>query len=115
MLLTILKSKIHRAIVTDANIEYEGSITIDEELMRKARMLPYEKVLIANLANGERFETYIIKGKKGSKTICLNGATAHLGKKGDPIIIFTFAHLTEKQAKGFKPTIVRVDKNNNAI
>jgi aspartate 1-decarboxylase len=115
MLLTILKSKIHRAIVTDANVDYEGSITIDEELMEKAGMLPYEKVLIANLRNGERFETYTIKGKRGSKTICLNGATAHLGKAGDPVIIFSFVHLTEEEAKVFKPTIIRMDKHNNVI
>ncbi|HRZ86957.1 MAG TPA: aspartate 1-decarboxylase [bacterium] len=115
MLLTILKSKIHRAIVTDSHIDYDGSITIDEEIMRAAKILPYEKVLVANLANGERFETYAIKGPKGSKTFCLNGATAHLGQKGDPVIILTFVHLTEQQYKKFKPTVVRMDKNNNIV
>ena len=112
MQLTLLKSKIHRVHVTDANVGYEGSITIDEALMEAAGFVEYEKVLIGNITNGNRFETYVIRGKKGSGTICLNGATAHLGKVGDIITVFTFVQLKKKEIAGHRPTVVRVDSTN---
>ena len=115
MLLTFLKSKIHRATVTDAQVHYEGSITIDETLMEAAGILSYEKVLIGNSTNGNRFETYVIAGERGSGTICLNGATAHLGKKGDVITIFTFVQLKKKEVSSHKPVMVHVDESNRMI
>ena len=115
MLLTFLKSKIHRATVTDAHVDYEGSITIDETLMEAAGILPYEKVLIGNISNGNRFETYAIAGDRGSGTICLNGATAHLGKKGNIITIFTFVQLKKKEVSSHKPVVVHVDESNRIV
>ncbi|MCD4669033.1 MAG: aspartate 1-decarboxylase [Actinomycetia bacterium] len=115
MFINILKSKIHRATVTGANIHYMGSITIDEELMGHARILPYEKVLVASIESGERLETYVIKGKRGSGEICLNGAAARKILKGDKVIILSFALLDEEKAKGFKPLVVYVDNKNNII
>lgn len=106
------KSKIHRATVTDANLNYVGSITIDEDLMDAADLLPYEKVQIVNNNNGNRFETYIITGKRGTGTICLNGAAARLVQPGDIIIIIAYAQVDEKELPGFKPRIVLVDENN---
>ncbi|MFH2011422.1 MAG: aspartate 1-decarboxylase [Pseudomonadota bacterium] len=111
----MLKSKIHRVTVTDANLDYEGSITIDELLMEDAGIIPYEAVHIYNIANGERFETYAIKGKANSGTICLNGAAAHKVKVGDLIIIANYANYEEKEAKAHKPKLVYVDKNNKRI
>ena len=87
MQIHLLRSKIHRALVTDANVEYEGSLTIDPDLMDKVRLLPYERVVCGNLANGNRFETYAIPGKRGSREVILNGATAHLGQAGDRLTI----------------------------
>jgi len=115
LFINILKSKIHRATVTGANIHYMGSITIDEELMGHARILPYEKVLVASIESGERLETYVIKGKRGSGEICLNGAAARKILKGDKVIILSFALLDEEKAKGFKPLVVYVDNKNNII
>ena len=115
MLINILKGKIHRATVTEANIHYMGSITIDEELMEHAGMMPYEKVLVASLESGERLETYIIKGKKGSKAICLNGAAARKILKDDKVIILSFALIDEEKARNFKPRVVYVDNKNNII
>ncbi|MDD5067606.1 MAG: aspartate 1-decarboxylase [bacterium] len=115
MQIEILKSKIHNAIVTDAQLEYEGSITIDEEIYTKAGMYLHEKVLVVNLNNGQRFETYIIKGPKGSGVICLNGAAAQLAYKGDTIIIMSFSRIEEKEAASFQPVIVHLDKNNRLI
>lgn len=106
------KSKIHRAIVTDANLNYEGSITIDEDLMDAANLLPYEKVTIVDNNNGARFETYIITGKRGSGTLCLNGAAARLVQPGDVIIIIAYANVEESELATFKPQIVSVDENN---
>jgi aspartate 1-decarboxylase len=108
----ILKSKIHRATVTGSNIHYEGSITIDEEFMEHAKILPYEKVLVADIENGERLETYVIKGKRGSGAICLNGAAARKMIKGDRVIIMSFTLLDEKEARIFRPTVVYVDGGN---
>jgi len=115
LLINILKGKIHRATVTEANIHYMGSITIDEELMEHAGMVPYEKVLVASLESGERLETYIIKGKKGSKAICLNGAAARKILKDDKVIILSFALIDEEKARNFKPRVVYVDNKNNII
>src|SRR5690554_4735372 len=106
------KSKIHRATVTDADLNYEGSITIDEELMEAADLLPYEKVQIVNNNNGARFETYIIKGKRASGTICLNGAAARLVQPGDIVIIISYATMDETEVKTFKPRVVSVDAAN---
>jgi aspartate 1-decarboxylase len=115
LLISLLKSKIHRATVTDARIDYVGSITIDKELLEEAGMIGFEKVLVVSLDTGERLETYIIEGKKRSREICLNGAAAKLMSKGEKIIIMSFCFLTEKMAKEFKPKIVHVDDNNNII
>ena len=111
-MLTFLKSKVHRATVTDAHVDYEGSITIDETLMEAAGILPYEKVLVGNITNGNRFETYAIAGERDSGTICLNGATAHLGKKGDIVTIFTFVQLKKKEVSSHKPVVVHVNESN---
>lgn len=115
MEIEILKSKIHRATITETNLDYEGSITIDPELYKAAGMLFHEKVLIVNLNNGNRFETYIIEGEKGKREICINGAAAHLCNKGDIVIIMSFAKMSQDEAKQFNATIVKVDSNNNII
>ena len=107
------KSKIHRATVTDANLNYEGSITLDENLMDAADLLPYEKVQIVNNNNGARFETYVIKGKRGTGTICLNGAAARLVAPGDLVIIISYVNIDESELANFKPKILNVDENNN--
>lgn len=115
MMLTLLKSKIHRAKVTEANLNYEGSLTIDKLLMEKARILPYEAVHVFNISTGDRFVTYAIEGKEGSGIICLNGAAARLGQPGDLIIIVSFVILSEEEAKKWSPIIVHVDENNKPI
>jgi len=115
MLITVCKSKIHRATVTGGDANYEGSITIDPILVKKAGMLPYEKVHVANVTNGNRFETYVILGKKGAGEIILNGAAAHKGKPGDIVIILAYAHVSTKKAKKFKPTFIYVDSRNRLI
>ncbi|HHV27017.1 aspartate 1-decarboxylase [Anaerosalibacter bizertensis] len=114
MNITILKSKIHRATVTDANLDYVGSITIDEEIMNKANILENEKVQIVNINNGERFETYVIKGEAGKGDICLNGAAARLVQPKDKVIIMSYCSIDQEKARSFKPTIVIVDENNKA-
>ena len=111
----MLHGKIHRATVTDACIDYEGSITIDETLMKAADMLPGEKVLIANLTNAARLESYAVPGKAGSGEICLNGGAAKYGKKGDLLIIMTFAVLNEEETARHKPRVVRVTASNQII
>ncbi|MFR9166763.1 MAG: aspartate 1-decarboxylase [Dysgonomonas sp.] len=110
-----LKSKIHRVTVTDANLDYIGSITIDEELMDAANIIEGEKVYIVDNNNGERFETYVIKGEKGSGTICLNGAAARKVQKGDVIIIISYAIMDFEEAKKFKPWIVFPDTKTNKL
>jgi aspartate 1-decarboxylase len=115
MLITVCKSKIHRATLTDANLDYVGSITIDSELMRRADLIEYEKVQVANISNGERFETYVIEGKAGSGTIGLNGAAARKGSIGDLIIIIAYGHFEKDEAVGFKPAFVHVDKHNKPL
>lgn len=108
----MLKSKIHRAVVTDADLNYVGSITIDKDLMQAADILANEKVTIVNNNNGERFETYVIEGEPGSGMICLNGAAARLVQKGDIVIILTYTILDEEECKNHKPTRVFVDEKN---
>ncbi len=112
MTLSILKSKIHRAVVTETNVEYVGSITIDETLMNASGLLPFEEVHVWNLTNGSRIVTYVIAGKPDSGVICLNGAAAHHHRVGDRVIIGAFAAMAESEARGFKPRIIIVDKNN---
>lgn len=112
MLRTILKSKIHRAHVTEANLYYAGSITIDEELMEKADIIENEKVEVLNLNNGLRLETYAIKGKKGSGVLCLNGPAARGACAGDEVIVVSYALAEEKEAKAIKPKIITVDERN---
>ncbi len=111
----ILHGKIHRATVTDARIDYEGSITIDGDLLRHADILPGEKVLIANLTNGSRIESYALEGAAGSGEICLNGGAAKYGKKGDLVIIMTFVVLNGEEVQQHKPRIVRVDADNRIV
>lgn len=112
---TMCRSKIHRATVTQAELYYEGSLTLDQALMEAADMLPYEKVQIVNLNNGERFETYIIPGKRNSGIVCLNGPAARLGAVGDEIIIIAYAEYEVEELKRFKPIKVFVDKKNKVI
>ena len=106
----LLKSKIHRARVTDVNIDYEGSITIDKKLMAEADILPYEQVQVLNVNNGARFTTYAIEGEKGE--ICLNGAAARLAVKGDVVIILSYCHVEDEEAGNFTPRLVYVDAEN---
>ncbi|MBP6175160.1 MAG: aspartate 1-decarboxylase [Fermentimonas caenicola] len=115
MQVEILKSKIHRATVTDANLNYEGSITIDEDLIDAANMFIHEKVAIVNNNNGERFETYIIRGERGSGIVCLNGAAARKVQKGDIIIIMSYATIPFEEAKSFTPTVINLDGKTNQI
>lgn len=112
MTVTMLAGKIHRATVTQANLDYVGSITIDEDLLDAAHILEYQRVEIANLANGERFATYTIAGERGSGIICLNGAAAHCATPGDKIIIMAYAELEPAEAKAAKPAVVFVDDDN---
>ena len=99
----VLKSKIHRAVITEANLQYVGSLTLDEDLMDAANMIEGEKITIVNVNNGERIETYIIKGKRGSGTVCLNGPAARRGAVGDIIIVISYARMDFEEAKAFKP------------
>lgn len=115
MLRNFLRAKIHMAKVTESNIAYEGSITIDPELMELAGILPFEQVMISNINNGERFETYVIAGKSGAREICLNGPTARKGLVGDRIIIFSYCLLNEEQIKDFSPKIIKLNESNNPI
>ena len=112
---TMLKSKIHRATVTDGNINYEGSITIDKKLMEEADMLPYEQVQVLNINNGARFSTYVIEGEEGSGDICLNGAAARLAVKGDLVIILTYTEMSDEEARNHRPKIVQVSENNASM
>lgn len=108
----LLKSKIHRVTVTEANVDYEGSITIDKELMDAANLIEYEQVHVFNITNGHRFYTYVIEGQRGSGIICTNGAAAHLAKEGDIVIVASFASFDEDECKKHKPTLVYVDGEN---
>jgi aspartate 1-decarboxylase len=112
---TFFKSKIHRATVTQADLDYEGSVTIDEDLMDAAGILNYEAVHIWNITRGTRLQTYAIKGQRGSGVICINGAAAHLMKPADMVIIATFAELEESEARAFVPKVVLVDRQNKIV
>ena len=112
MLLSIFKSKIHRATVTQADLDYMGSLTLDPELITAARMRVHEKVHVLNITNGHRFETYIIKGEAGSGVVCLNGACARLGSRGDKVIVLSYAQMTPEEAEAFAPCTVFVDEQN---
>ena len=112
MLRTICKSKIHAATVTEANLQYTGSLTLDPELMRAADLVPYEQVQVVNLNNGARFETYCIEGAPGSGTVCLNGAAARLAVVGDKIIVISYAQLSDAEAREQAPRLVFVDEQN---
>ena len=112
MILTMLKAKIHRATVTEANLHYVGSITIDNNLLAESGMLPFEKVQVVNINNGERFETYIIEGEPHSGVICLNGAAARLVVPGDKIIVMAYAQMTEDEAKNHKPVVLVMNDEN---
>jgi aspartate 1-decarboxylase len=113
MTLTMFKSKLHQLRVTEANLFYEGSITIDEELLAAADLLPYEKVQVVNNNNGARLETYTIPGRAGERTVCLNGAAARLAQPGDEIIVISYTELTREEALEHRPRVVLVDKDNN--
>lgn len=115
MQLNLLKSKIHRAEVTDLSLHYEGSLAIDADFMQMVGLREYEKILVGNMANGERFETYAIKAPAGSKTISLNGATAHLGSKGDLLTIMVFAHVEEAEAVNWTPRVLLLGETNTRI
>ncbi len=112
MLLTLLKSKIHRATVTGASLHYEGSMTISADLAERVGLLPYERILVGNMGNGERFETYVIYGERGAGQIQLNGATAHLGKIGDRVTIMNFGAFTPEEAVGHSPRVIVLDERN---
>jgi aspartate 1-decarboxylase len=112
MLLKMLRAKIHRATVTQADIEYVGSIAIDPDLYEAVGILPHEEVLVADLNNGARFETYVIPGQRGSGVICVNGAAARLVATGDRIIVMAFAYVTPEEAKTLQPGVVLVDEKN---
>jgi aspartate 1-decarboxylase len=111
----MFRSKIHRATVTGADLHYEGSITIDADLMEQADMLPHQEVEIWNITNGERFRTYTLPGQPGSGVICINGAAAHKAHKGDMVIIATFGWMTEEEARCWEPTVVLVDGKNRPV
>jgi len=115
MLITICKSKIHRATITDCSLDYVGSMTIDSDLIKAADLVPYEKIQVANITNGERFETYVIEGEAGSGVIALNGAAARKGAIGDLVIIIAYGHMDKAEAAGFRPSVVHVDANNKPV
>lgn len=112
MIRYMLKSKVHRAVVTDADLNYVGSITLDKDLMDAADIVANEKVTIVNNNNGERFETYVIEGERGSGIVCLNGAAARLVQRGDIVIILTYTILDEKECQDYKPRLVYVNEKN---
>ncbi len=112
---TFLKSKIHRATVTHADLEYEGSVSIDEDLLEAAGIWEFEAVHVWNITRGSRLQTYAIRGQRGSGVICINGAAAHLNKPGDLVILASFAELEESEARTFKPTVVLVDSQNRIV
>jgi len=115
MFIEVVKSKIHRVTVTEANLNYIGSITIDEDLMDAANIIPNEKVFIVNNNNGERFETYVIKGERGSGVVCLNGAAARKVQPGDIVIIMSYAMMDFEEAKTFQPSVVFPDTATNKL
>jgi len=115
MNVTMLKAKLHMARVTQADLDYEGSLAIDQDLLDAVGILPYEKIMVANVENGERLETYAISAERGSRTICLNGAAAHKGKCGDRIIVFAFASMSEDEARNHHPRVLILDAENQTL
>jgi len=115
MIIEVLKSKLHRVRVTQAELNYVGSITIDADLIDAANIIPNEKVQIVNNNNGARFETYVIKGERGSGTVCLNGATARLAQVGDVVIIMSYAYMEQDEARAYQPILVFPDNDNKLI
>jgi|SRR5476651_650307 len=115
MIIEVLKSKIHRARVTQAELNYVGSITIDEDLIDAANIIPNEKVQIVNNNNGARFETYVIRGERGSGTICLNGATARLAQVGDVVIIMSYGYMEQEEARAYEPILIFPDNDNKLL
>jgi aspartate 1-decarboxylase len=115
MQIHLLKSKIHRACVTAADVNYEGSLGMDQDFMDRVGLLPYERILCGNLTNGHRFETYAIPAKRGSRAIIMNGAVAHLGKKGDRITIMSFAEVDRKKAKKWQPAVMVLGNKNEIV
>lgn len=115
MRLNVFKSKIHRATVTHADLDYEGSVTIDRDLLDAAGILPYEAVHIWNVTRGTRLVTYALEGPAGSGAVCVNGAAAHLNRPGDLVILATFADIEQEEARAHKPTVVRVDERNRIL
>ncbi len=113
MTITMFKAKLHRLRVTEADLYYEGSITIDEELLDEAGILPYEKVQVVNVNNGSRLETYTIPGERGERTVCLNGPAARLAARGDQVIVISYAEMTPEEAQTHEPRVVLVDDNND--
>jgi len=111
----MLKSKIHRAKITDANLYYDGSFTIDEEILEIANILPYERVSVVNINNGERFDTYVIPGNRGKREFCLNGAAARKGAIGDEVIVISYSVYDEEELAHYKPLVVILDQNNNVV
>jgi aspartate 1-decarboxylase len=108
----VLRGKIHRAVVTEANLEYEGSLTVDAGLLEAAGLAPYEKVDVYNISNGNRFSTYLIEGPRGSGVICVNGAAAHLAARGDRVIVTGYGLVRAEEARGHRPRVVLVDERN---
>src|SRR5690625_2958337 len=115
MMREVFKSKIHRATITDADLNYEGSITIDADLLERADILPFEKVQVVNCNNGARLETYVIEGERGRGDMCLNGAAARWGHPGDIIIIISYAMMADEKARSFNPIVVQVDEKNKPL
>src|SRR5881409_3171355 len=115
MQVCLLKSKIHRASITDGNLKYEGSLTIAADVIEKCGLIPYERILCSNMANGNRFETYAIPGEPGSGQIVLNGAAAFQGKKGDLLTIMSFAHVERKTIKRWRPRVIVLGKGNRIV
>jgi len=109
----MLRAKIHKATVTESNLSYEGSLTLDGEILKKAGILPYEQVMVSNLNNGERFETYVIPGRRGE--VCLNGPTARKGVVGDRVIVFCYSYVEDNKVKGFNPKIILLGEKNKVI
>jgi len=112
MLIEILKSKVHRAVITEANLNYVGSLTLDEDLMDAANLIEHEKIQVVNVNNGERIETYLIKGKRGSGVVCLNGPAARKGAEGDIVIIISYATMDFEEARAFLPTVIFPKEGN---
>ena len=112
MQIQILKSKVHRAVITEANLNYVGSLTLDEDLMDAANMIEHEKIQVVNVNNGERIETYLIKGARGSGVVCLNGPAARKGAEGDVVIVISYALMDFEEAKKFKPTVIFPKEGN---